>query len=280
MSGLREVCRFKRPALASVTAGMTGGMPAGGGMYPVGAQSYSFRTFDLEGAIRQLKALDLDLMEFCGVHFPADPAYADLGRVKERLIEEGIKVPCYGVEGFGSDAAANRRKFEFAQAIGAGILTADPAPESFDNLDELCEEFGIRIAIHNHGPESRYNKVEDTLKAVDKHSALIGACVDTGHALRSGEAPHDVIRALGSRVISLHLKDWKDGRETIAGQGALDMVAVARELMAVAFSGPIVIEYEESPDNPVPDMRIGLRNWREAVEAAAPPSENEGFGKE
>jgi sugar phosphate isomerase/epimerase len=277
---MRGVRWSGRPALASVTAGMTGGVPSKGGMYPMGAQSFSFRKFDFDGAVRQLKDLGLDLMEFCGVHFPADPDFADLGKIKESLAAADVRVPCYGVEAFTADAAANRRKFEFARAIGAGILTANPEPESFDNLDELCEEFGIKIAIHNHGPESRYNKVEDTLKAVEGHNAMIGACVDTGHVLRAGEVPHEVIHALGSRVISVHLKDWGDTHETIAGQGNMDMVEVARALMAVAFTGPVIMEYEESAENPVPDMKVGLENWRKAVEAAASGSENEGFGKE
>lgn len=268
-----------RPALASSLSGMTGGSPAGGGRFPVGAQSYSFRKFDFEGSIRELQKLGVDQMEYCGVHFPADPQYPDLARIKETLVREGVQVPCYGVEGFGPDRDANRRKFEFAQAIGAGVITADPAPESFDDLDKLCEEFGIKIGIHNHGPGARYDKVDDTLKAVKDHSPLIGACVDTGHSIRSGEKPHEVIHALGERVISLHLKDWKHGgNETILGQGDLDMVEVARALMAVAFTGPIVMEYEESPENPVPDMLIGLENWYQAVEAAGAASQDEGFG--
>jgi len=260
----------RRPAPASVISGMTGGSPAGGGRYPVGAQSYSFRSFDLDGAIRQLRELGVELMEFCAVHFPPDPANPELDAIKQKLADQGVRVPCYGVEGFSGDADANRRKFEFARAIGAGILTADPGPEAFVSLEELCEEFGIRIAIHNHGPGARYDKVDDTLRAAEGRSPLIGACVDTGHCIRSGEKPHEVIRALGDRVISLHLKDWKTGgHETILGQGDLDTVEVARALMAVAFSGPLIMEYEESPEHPVPDMRQGLENWRKAVEEAS-----------
>lgn len=271
---------FVRPALASTLSGMTGGDSPGGGRWPLGAQSYSFRKFGFEDSIRRLENLGLDTMEFCAVHFPADPDHPDLGRVKETLVSRGIRVPCYGVEHFADDREANRKRFVFAQSIGASILTADPAPESFDDLDRLCEEFGIRVAIHNHGPGARYDKVEDTLKAVRDHSPLIGACVDTGHSIRSGEKPHEVIRALGDRVISLHLKDWRHGGgETILGQGDLDLVETARALMAIAFTGPIVMEYEESPEDPVPDMREGMRNWQEAVAAAGAESENEGFAE-
>lgn len=239
------------------------------GLENIGAQSYSFRTFPFEGAISQLKALGADIMEFCAVHFPANAQDPGFPKVLDTIRAAGISVPCYGVEAFTADANVNRKKFEFARALGANVLTADPEPDSFANLETLVEEFGIAIAIHNHGPGARYDKVADTLNAVKGRHPLIGACVDTGHYLRSGEHPHEAIRALGSRVISLHLKDWRiGGNETILGEGDMDLAAVARELKAIRFAGPIVMEYEESPDNPVPDMKQGLAAWRAAVASA------------
>ena len=235
----------------------------------VGAQSFSFRQFDFDGSIQCLKQLGSKYIEYCAMHFPPDPSHKGLGPIKARLQAEGIQVLCFGVEGFGADAAANRKKFEFAKALGIEVITADPTPDSFDNLDKLTEEFGIKVAIHNHGPGARYDKAADILNAVKGHSPLIGGCIDTGHTIRSRETPHEVIRQLGNRLLSLHLKDWKlGGEEQILGQGDLDMVAVARELAALDFAGPVMMEYENSPENPVPEMKIGLDNWRKACEAA------------
>ncbi len=237
--------------------------------FPAGAQSYSFRNFDTTGALECLKKLGADTMEFCAVHFPPDAGHAGFAGVKELLAAEQVLVPCFGVEGFTQDTAANRKKFEFAKALGVQVLTADPTPDAFANLDDLVEEFQIKLAIHNHGPGARYDKVGDTLRAVKGHHPYIGACVDTGHYLRSSEKPHEVIEQLGDRLVSVHLKDWLvGGEEQILGQGDMDLVAVAKALADISFAGPIVMEYEESPENPVPDMRAGLENWREAVKAA------------
>lgn len=237
--------------------------------FPVGAQSYSFRKFDTRGAIECLKKLGADTMEFCAVHFPPDAGDPGFARIKEMLAAEKVLVPCFGVEAFTEDAAANRKKFEFGKALGVRVLTADPTPEAFDNLETLVEEFQIKIAIHNHGPGARYDKVSDLLKAVDGRHPSIGACVDTGHYLRSDEQPHEALEQLGDRVLSVHLKDWKTGGdEQILGEGDMDLVAIAKALLSIRFTGPIVMEYEESPENPVPDMRKGLDNWREAVKAA------------
>ncbi len=240
-----------------------------GDQFEIGVQSYSFRNFSFEGSLKQLEALGLSCMEFCAVHFPPDKDAPGFGTVLKTLRDAGVTVPAFGVEQFTDDVDANRRKFEFAKALGAGILSADPSPESFDNLETLCEEFDIEIAIHNHGPEARYDKVADTLDAVSGRNPKIGACVDTGHALRSSEMPDEVIRRLGERVVLVHLKDWRvGGDEQILGEGDMDLAGVAKALKEIGFAGPLIIEYENSPDNPVPDMKKGLANWRRAVEQA------------
>lgn len=232
----------------------------------LGAQSYSFRTFDFAGSLECLKGLGLSMMEFCNVHIPPDAAAAGFFSMKQRLAAAGVRVACFGVEGFTADAAANRKKFEFAKALGVEVLTADPTPDAFDNLDELCEEFQIKIGIHNHGPGARYDGVRDTLKAVQGRHPFIGACVDTGHVIRSGEAPHEVIEQLGARVHSLHLKDWRcGGEEQILGEGDLDLRKVAQAAKAIGFDGPVVMEYELEPREPVTGMRKGMENWLRAV---------------
>ncbi len=237
--------------------------------YRVGAQSYSFREFDFEGSIACLKQLGVDYIEYCSVHFPCDANDPGFARVLERLHAEGVMTLCFGVEGLTADEGAMRAKFAFAKALGIEAITADPTPDSFDLLDRLTEEYGIQVAIHNHGPGARYDNVADTLNAVKGHSPMIGACVDTGHVIRSGEAPHEVIEQLGARVLSLHLKDWKTGgEEQILGEGDMDMVAVAKALKALRFKGPIVMEYENSPKNPVPEMKTGLANWMDACARA------------
>ena len=112
------------------------------GLSRLGAQSYSFRNFDLAGSLQCLKDLGLPLIEYCAVHFPPNAADAGFAAVKSAIESAGAQVPCFGVEAYTEDADANRAKFAFAKALGVEVLTADPAPESFANLDVLCEEFG------------------------------------------------------------------------------------------------------------------------------------------
>ncbi len=234
----------------------------------LGAQSYSFRNFDTAGALEQMATLGLNMIEFCGVHFPPDPDNPELPAIIKLIQDKQATVPCYGVEGFGADDAANRKKFELAKKLGAAYLSADPEPDAFPGLESLAAEFDVKIAIHNHGPDARYDKAADTLNAVKHLHPHIGACVDTGHALRSGEAPHDVIEQLGARVHCVHLKDWKiGGEETVIGEGDMDLGKTVAALRAINFDGFICMEYELDPEDPTPGMKRGMQNWCDAVNA-------------
>ena len=167
----------------------------------------------------------------------------------------------HGVNRFGANAAANKKIFEFAKRCGIKTITADPSPESFDQLDELVEEFDIRIAIHNHGPSHRYNKVVDVLRAIEGHDDRIGACADLGHYIRSGENATEVVRLLKGRLFGVHLKDFAEMKEktegVILGKGHLDVEGVMDALIEVKFQidGALSLEYEEKPDNPIDDIR-------------------------
>ena len=235
--------------------------------FPLGCQSYSFRNFDFAGAIEQLQALGLNEMEFFSGHLPPDVNHEGFEAAKAAIEAAGVNVRCFGVESYTADDAHNRQRFEFAKALGIEVLSAHPTADSYDNLEVLVDEFDIKIGIHNHGPGHAYDGVQDTLDAVEGRDIRIGACLDTGHCIRSNEQPHEVIRTLGDRLHALHLKDWVHGaEETIVGEGDMDLIACVEALRDVNFDGPIMLEYELSPNNPVPDMAQGIINWRQAVD--------------
>jgi len=135
------------------------------------------------------------------------------------------------------------------------------------------KEFDIRVAIHNHGPTHRYNKVIDVLDAIEKHDTRIGACADLGHFIRSGERPTEVIRLLKGRLYGIHLKDFAEMQDktkgVILGKGHMDVPAVMAALVQVGFpaDGALSIEYEENPNNPLDEIRECIRVAR----AAMPP---------
>jgi uncharacterized OB-fold protein len=101
----------------------------------------------------------------------------------------------------------------------------------------------------------------DVLKAIEGHDERIGACADLGHYIRSGEKPTEVIRLLKGRLYGIHLKDFQDMQDVtkgvILGKGHLDVPAVMAALVQTNFpkTGALSLEYEESPENPLADIR-------------------------
>lgn len=233
----------------------------------LGIQMYSLRGFKVDDALSHVQDLGLKFIEFYPGMFPVTDDQAAIDAMTRKVADLGLTISAYGVSHFTKDAAANRRIFSFAKAAGIPILSADPDPDSFANLDELVKEFDIRIAIHNHGPTHRYNKVVDVLRAIENHDTRIGACADLGHFIRSGEKPTEAIRLLAGRLYGIHLKDFADMQDqtkgVILGKGHIDVPAVFAALEQARFpaDGALSIEYEENPQDPVAEIR-------ECVEAA------------
>lgn len=236
-------------------------LAAGKPQAKLGIQLYSLRGYNVNDALQHAADLGFDEVEFYSGMLPVDATPEQIAAIKKRVADLGMSISAHGVNAFGSDAAANRKMFEFAKALDVATITADPDPASFDNLDDLVEEFDICVAIHNHGPSARYNRVVDVLKAIEGHDERIGACADLGHYIRSGEQPVEVIRSLKGRLYGIHLKDFAEMKEhakgVVLGKGHLDVEGVFVALQDVGFpaNGALSLEYEENPDNPLAEIR-------------------------
>lgn len=239
---------------------------------PMGIQTYTLRNFDLEPAIRHIQGLGLHYAELYTKHLATNATQEQIDMVLARLAEAGIKMNAHGVHNFTANHDQNRQLFEFAKAAGIGTLTANPQPDAFDSLDKLCEEYKIRIAIHNHGPGALYDGLKNVQERVKDRHPLVGACVDTGHVLRSGENPVNWVTELGPRVFALHIKDVAEKQskthDVIIGQGHLDVVGIFQAMKAVKFpaDGVISMEYEANPANPVEDVQACLLVAQAAIE--------------
>ena len=241
----------------------------------MGIQSYSLREFEGEAALEHTKALGLKYWESYTKHLPITGVPKQIAEEKELLAKYGVTLLSYGVLGFDTNENAAREKFEFAKAMGIKSLSADPAPDkaTFDLLDKLCAEYDVAIAIHNHGPGHRYNKISDVEKVIKDRHPKVGACVDTGHYLRSDEDPVEAVERFGKRVFGCHLKDVKttevDGKKQkqfkIAGEGDLKVTDLLKALKKLDYQYCLAIEYEENAKNPLPDIEACLKHVRDCA---------------
>ncbi len=223
--------------------------------WKLGLQSYSLRTMPFDKAVAAVKELGITYLEAFPGHLPM----ARTEEAKKVLQEHGVKLVAYGVVGIRNDEAATRRLFDFAKAMGIEVLTADPTPESFDLLDKLVDEYGIYIAIHNHGPGSRYPGVDSVVKAIQGHHERIGLCYDTGHGARAGDNIVEAVHKIGKRIYGVHLKDVNEQKhDVLIGAGILDIRGFVKALKDVGFTGLFALEYELEPQNPLPGIQKSL----------------------
>ena len=259
-------------ASAATAAGVLSTSPASAADdfagFNIGVQSYTFREFELEQALKRTKELGLKSAEFYSKHIPPNSSEDALKAILKLCKEYDVTPMGFGVSQFTKDHDANKKLFEFGKTLGVKYLSADPAPDSFDSLDKLCEEYKIAIAIHPHGPSGkgrhRWWSAEIILKAVKDHHKLIGTCLDTGHLIRMDQLgekldPAEQVKVMGERNFAMHLKDHDNKKKTDvvfgAPEGRLDIPAVLKALKEVKFTGHIAIEYEANPKDPSPDMK-------------------------
>lgn len=237
---------------------------------PIGMQSYTFRNFDLERALKHMKDLGIEQAEFYQKHIPLNSKPDQIQAILKLCKEYGVTPKAYGVQAFTKNHDNNKKLFDFGKAIGITVFSADPDHDSFDSLDKLCDEYKIAIAIHPHGPAGgnkmhRWYSADLIMKAVKDHNPLIGSCLDTGHLIRSAQQGHHLdpaeeIRKMGVRNFGIHLKDHDNNRKTdvVFGKGVLKVDEVFKALRDVNFKNMVSIEYEAKPEDPSADVAACL----------------------
>jgi sugar phosphate isomerase/epimerase len=251
----------------------------GFGGFTLGVQSYCFRNFDTEPALKRTQDLGLHYIEFYQKHAPANASPDQIQALLKLCGDYEITPVCWGVQDFSNNHDANKKLFDYAKALGVKTMSANPTPDSFDSLDKLCDEYKIAIAIHPHGPTGggklhRWYSAEIIMAAVKDHHELIGTCLDTGHLIRCAQEPFnkkldpaEQIRIMGPRNFGIHLKDHDNKADTdvVFGKGVLDVPSVLKALKDVKFKGHISIEYEAHPEDPSPDMKACIEVFKKSV---------------
>jgi sugar phosphate isomerase/epimerase len=222
--------------------------------WKLGVQCWTFRALTFYETVDKVHELGIGVLEmYPGQRLKPDSesktgaemSDADIEAMKAKLKEAGVELYSFGVAPVPTDEAAARKHFDWARKMGLKVLVTETKPTP--RLDRLSEEYGIRIALHNH-PQSW--PPEQVLEACQGLSDRIGSCSDTGHWKRRGLVPVEQLRTLQGRVIELHFKDvaknggGKSYEDQPWGTGECDAKAILAELKKQGFKGCFIAEYE------------------------------------
>jgi sugar phosphate isomerase/epimerase len=164
--------------------------------------------------------------------------------IKKKLADAGgLKLVAYGVAPIPDDEKEARKMFDWAKKMGIEVMVTETVPNEM--LDKLCNEYNIKMALHNH-PKSW--PPEAVLTACKDRSKLVGSCSDTGHWMRAKRVPVETFKKMEGRVLHLHFKDLNQfGNSAFDvpwGTGKADAKGMMAELKRQGYNGYFSIEYE------------------------------------
>jgi sugar phosphate isomerase/epimerase len=133
--------------------------------WKIGVQAWSFNRFSFYESLDKSLSLGLRYIEA----YPGQKLGGDNGKmrfdhnlpanlrkeVKEKLADVNIKIVNYGVVGLSAKEKDCRKVFDFAKDMGVETIISEPGPDALDLIDRLCQEYKIKVAIHNHPKSSR-----------------------------------------------------------------------------------------------------------------------------
>jgi inosose dehydratase len=252
---------------------------------PVGSNIYGWSQYyqrdgknvsdQMDEVLSALRDSGYDYLEaFMDVNLPENNE-----RLAERMRAKGLTPVCLytGARLHEAQTAGEsvRKLLEAARGCkkaGFSVINCNPDPigrpktdpelevqaKALTELGAGLKELGIRLGIHNHTPEMENNARELRHIFGRTDPQLVGFCYDVHWVYRGGISPDDCLREYGSRIVSWHLRQSREGVwwEDL-DKGDIDYAAVASWANARNLRAPYTVELA---------LEQGTRITRSAVE--------------
>ncbi|MDD4158600.1 MAG: sugar phosphate isomerase/epimerase [Proteiniphilum sp.] len=266
---LSSACNANQPRTKAEKAG-----------WKLSMQSYTLHRFTAVEALDKTQQLGLKYIEiypgqkmggeFGEAVFGYTLSGGDQAKLKAIAAEKGIKIISSGV--WTAQRDEWEKIFRFAKEMELEFISAEPALDDWDVVEELARDYKMKVAVHNHPNEQSYWKPEILLNAIENRSELLGSCADVGHFKRMDLDPLACIKQLKGRIIALHFKDIAPVdpdstlEDVVWGTGVLNVKAMLEELKHQGFKGYFTIEYEANWENNLPEIKESINYFNEVVE--------------
>jgi inosose dehydratase len=236
-------------------SGPTGGQPLS---LQLGIAGYTFLHVPVDQGIAMMKRVGVSALSIKDFYLPLDSGADKISSVMGQFSAAGIKVYAAGVIYMKTQQEVDKA-FAYAKAIGVDLIIGSPNIELLGYVEQQVKGYGIRLAIHNHGPEDKlYPSPVDVYNHVKGLDGRIGLCLDIGHAARAGADPAKVVRDYGSRIFDLHIKDLavisREAKPIELGRGVLDIPSLVKALVKGRYAGYCSIEHEMDMNDPLPGI--------------------------
>ena len=158
----------------------------------------------------------------------------------------------------------NRKLIEAGSKMGVKVIVLHPSSEPIPDeirplrlehskreiirLRELCDEFGLKLAVENLPRTCLCNTSREMIDLLSGTGA--GIVFDTNHSLAEDNV--EFLSALvdsGIPIHSLHISDYDfvDERHRLPGDGINDWGGIFRQLERAGYTGPLMYEVTSIP---------------------------------
>lgn len=220
----------------------------------LGIQTYTFRQFTLFEAIDKTASVGLSHIE--AIYFKdvsknhklklGPGLSADVMKdIKNKLNDSGVKMTGYFAERNSFDS----KLFDFCKELGVEMIVSEPAIEELDDIEKLCDEFKIDLALANHPKGgSAYWHPKNVMQACKGRSKRIGASGDIRHWGYEGLNALECVRMLEGRLLAFHFRDMsmatgKGLKDVPIGTGKSNIQGVLAEVLRQGATPNFMIEY-------------------------------------
>ncbi len=140
---------------------------------------------------------------------------------------------------------------------------------SLEQLVDTAREAGGRIAVENLPPDNLGGSVAEIRRVLDGlDPAVVGFCLDTGHAMLGQDDMCDYIRAFGDRLLGIHWhsNDCETDAHLCPGVDETAWDGFFAALDEVGYDSPVTVEAVPPETTPlreaVQELQTALRERR------------------
>jgi sugar phosphate isomerase/epimerase len=237
--------------------------------FTLGVAGYTYHKKNIDQTLADMKSLDIRNLCVKDFHLPIKATQAEVDAFKKKCAEHNVNPYAIGPIYMNTQEQADDA-FAYAKRLGVKTIVCVPFEYKEVNgkkvryesramceyLSSLCDKNpGMRIAIHNHGPDIPYlfPNAESMWKMVKDLHPNMGMCFDIGHQFRDNRDPADAIYKYHSRIFDVHLKNVSDnskkGKAEPLPRGKMDLVEIAQALKNVGYTGCCSLEFERNFSN-------------------------------
>ncbi len=237
----------------------------------LGLASYTFREFSLEDTIRMTKRLGLKRIVLKSFHMPLESTPDEIKAAAAKVREAGLDLYGGGVVYMNTPDEVSWA-FDYAKTAGMTMIIGVPKPELLKLVEQKVRAYGIKVAIHNHGPEDKLfptpGHAYDLIQNLNKG---IGLCLDIGHAQRSAVDPAWAAVKYADRLLDIHIKDvtaaTKAGTTIEIGRGIINIPEFLKALIKIGYQGTTALEFEKDGQDPLPGAAESIGYLRGTLDA-------------